>query len=124
MLSRLAFSSRPPFDFSSALVSEDAFHLRPHYRAQRDLDALLLKSQAGSDDFITEKYQDQIAVILAEWSASLLRSPQDVRAIERVLAQDFSGSSLLPVEQKARVDRIENRPNANEEIALISSVSF
>ncbi|MBZ5571050.1 MAG: hypothetical protein LAO09_04125, partial [Acidobacteriia bacterium] len=50
--------------------SPDAtFHLHPHYRAQRPLDATLLKTRAGLDEFITEKYADQIAATLAEWSA-------------------------------------------------------
>ena len=40
----------------------------------RPLDALLLKTQAGSDDFVTEKYADQIAAIFAQWSSGLLRS--------------------------------------------------
>jgi len=99
-LSRFGFSSNLTFDLSPAPVSEDTFHLQPHYRAQRDLDALLLKTQAGADEFITEKYQDQIAAILAEWSSTLLQSPQDVRAIEKVLAPDFSGSSPLPLDSR------------------------
>jgi hypothetical protein len=64
------------------------------------LDATLLKTQAGLDDFVTEKYADQIAAILAEWTSSLLRSPQDVRAIEKILAPDFAGSSLGPAETR------------------------
>ncbi len=56
--------------------------------------------QAGLDDFITEKYADQIAAILAKWSASLLQSPRETQAIAKVLAADFSGSSLQPVESR------------------------
>ncbi|MGA7850480.1 MAG: FG-GAP-like repeat-containing protein [Terriglobales bacterium] len=73
-----------------------AFHLHPHYRMPRPLDALLLKTQAGLDDFVTEKYADEIAAILAQWSSGLLQSPQEVRAVEKVLAATFSGSSLRP----------------------------
>ena len=76
------------------------FHLHPHYRTGRPIDATLLKVQAGLDDFITEKYADQIAGILAEWSASLLRSPVDTQAIARVLAAGFSGASLRPAESR------------------------
>ena len=64
------------------------------------LDATLLKTQAGLDNFVTEKYADQIAAILAEWSSSLLQSPQDMRAIGKVLTSDFSGSSLRPAESR------------------------
>jgi len=51
------------------------FHLHPRYRAQLPLEATLLKTKAGFDDFVTEKYQDQIATILGRWSAELLQSP-------------------------------------------------
>jgi tetratricopeptide (TPR) repeat protein len=57
---------------------------------------MLLKAQAGHDAFITERYADQIAPILAAWSAGLLRSPENVEAIEGVLAPEFSGVSLQP----------------------------
>ena len=75
-------------------------HLQPHYRAQGPLDSTLVKTEAGLDAFVTEKYHDQIAAILREWSASLLRSPQELRAVETVLAPDFSGSSLRPVDSR------------------------
>ncbi len=88
------------FDSPPAHIPDDEFHLHPHYRTQRPLDATLLKVQAGFDDFVTEKYHDQIAAILAEWSSSLLRSPQEVRAIEGVLAPEFLASSLLPVDSR------------------------
>ena len=70
------------------------FYLHPHYRSQRPLDALLLKTEAGLDDFVTEKYHDRVAAVLAQWSAGLLRSPQDLSAVEKALAPDFLGSSL------------------------------
>jgi tetratricopeptide (TPR) repeat protein/peroxiredoxin len=87
-----------PAESPSVLSSGGEFHLHPHYRTTRPLDATLLKVRAGLDDFVTEKYHDQIATILAEWSSSLLRAPQDVQSIERVLSSDFSGSSLRPVD--------------------------
>jgi hypothetical protein len=75
----------PAFESENLLSPNGDLHLHPHYRAQMPLDATLLKTQAGLDAFITEKYQDQIAAILAEWSSSLLQSPQDTRAVEKVL---------------------------------------
>jgi len=85
---------------SGADLSSREFHLHPHYRMPRPLDALLLKTQAGLDDFVTEQYADQIAAILAQWSSGLLQSPQDVRAIENVLLPNFSGCSPRPVESR------------------------
>lgn len=92
-------------NFAFSLASHDAltsseFHFHPHYRVQRPLDTLLLKAQPGLDGFATEKYAQQIAAILAGWSASLLQSPSDIHAFEKSLASDFSGSSLHAVESR------------------------
>ncbi len=88
------------FDSRNALALESEFHLHPHYRAKLPLEATLLKTEAGLDVFITEKHAEQIAAILAQWSAGLLRSPQDIQAVERVLTPDFVGSSLQPAESR------------------------
>ena len=66
----------------------------------RPLDALLLKTQAGLDGFVTEKYADEIAAILARWSTGLLQSSQNVQAVEKVLLPAFLGSSLRPIESR------------------------
>jgi tetratricopeptide (TPR) repeat protein len=81
---------------SSPLTAD--FHLHPHYRGQLPLKATLLKTPAGLDDFVTEKYHDLIAVILGQWSGGFLRSPQDVQAVEKSLATDFSGGSFRAIE--------------------------
>jgi tetratricopeptide (TPR) repeat protein/peroxiredoxin len=88
------------FDAADASSSSREFHLHPHYRMPRPLDALLLKTQAGLDDFVTEKYVDQISAILVQWSSGLLQSPLDVSAVEKVLLPNFSGSSPRPVESR------------------------
>ncbi|MBZ5655625.1 MAG: FG-GAP-like repeat-containing protein [Acidobacteriia bacterium] len=87
-------------DSPSTAAGAADFHLHPHYRTPRPLDALLLKTNAGLDDFITEKYADDISAILAAWSAGLLRSPQDVQAVEKAFASNFSGTSLRPKESR------------------------
>jgi Flp pilus assembly protein TadD/peroxiredoxin len=81
------------------LVDAD-LHLRPNYRAQTTLDATLQKIKAGSDAFITELYHDQIAAILAQWSASLLAGPTNLQPIEKVLAPNFQGFSPQPAETR------------------------
>ncbi len=97
-----SFAFPPLYASDSGQISSDGgFRLHPQYRAQRPLDATLLKTKAGLDDFVTEKYQDQIAAILAEWSSGLLRSPRDLRAFESSFAADFSGASLRPVDSRA-----------------------
>jgi tetratricopeptide (TPR) repeat protein len=87
-------------DSADAASSNGEFHLHPRYRMPRPLDALLLKTQAGLDDFVTERYADQIATILAQWSSGLLQSPQDVSAVEKVLLPNFSGTSPRPFESR------------------------
>ena len=49
--------------------------------------------RAGLDNFITEKYQDQVADILTEWSSQLLESPQKTTALEKVMNPNFLGTS-------------------------------
>ncbi|HZW81328.1 MAG TPA: FG-GAP-like repeat-containing protein [Candidatus Deferrimicrobiaceae bacterium] len=95
-----ALSSNFPFDPFNQRSSDGEFYLHPHYRAERPLDKTLLKVQAALDGFVSEKYHDRIAVILAEWSSSLLQSPLQVQAIEKVFSADFVGSSIIPVESR------------------------
>jgi tetratricopeptide (TPR) repeat protein/peroxiredoxin len=87
-------------DSATSKLAASEFHLHPHYRMPRPLDALLLKTDAGLDDFVTEQYANQIATILQQWSSGLLRSPQDIEAIERALSENFSGASLGPSESR------------------------
>jgi tetratricopeptide (TPR) repeat protein/peroxiredoxin len=96
----LAFSSLFAIGSADANLLNGEFHLHPHYRMPMPLDALLLKTQAGLDDFVTEKYADEIAAILSQWSIGLMHSPQDVKTIEKVLLPSFSGSSPVPVESR------------------------
>jgi len=77
-----------------APLVDAGFHLHPHYRAQTALDATLLKVKPELDDFITEKYQDQIAAILLEWRTDLVKS------VAKVLAPDFLGASAQPAESR------------------------
>ncbi|MBV9339426.1 MAG: tetratricopeptide repeat protein, partial [Acidobacteria bacterium] len=85
---------------SDASDAQPEFHLQPHYRLNRPVDAALLKVQPGLDDFITEKYAEHITRILAQWSADLLAHPQATNAVENSLTPDFQGSALNPNEAK------------------------
>jgi tetratricopeptide (TPR) repeat protein len=76
--------------------SPDEFHVHPHYRLPRGIEAILRKVPAGFDQFVTEKYQDHIAVVFKEWSSQLLQSPRNTAAIEKTISTDFSGESPKP----------------------------
>lgn len=82
------------------------FYLHPRYRSRSPLDAMLQKVAAGSDQFITEKYADQIASILNAWSAALRTSPANVGALRKFLADDFSGYSPSEAKQEQLRSRI------------------
>ncbi|HTW56889.1 MAG TPA: FG-GAP-like repeat-containing protein [Terriglobales bacterium] len=106
-----AFPDVGTFALGNNSAGDVAYHLHPHYRAQRPLDAALVKVQAGLDDFITEKYAEQIGRILEEWSAKLLRSPQrhGTEALAQFVADDFLGASPRPLESRVvRQDSILN----------------
>ena len=102
------------------------FQLHPHYRMSRPIDAVLPKTQPGSDDFVSEKYAHAIAAILAQWSSGLLQAPQNVTAIEKALSSSFSGSSLRSTE--SRIVRpgpaIEVRRNTFRADAALGPVAF
>ena len=51
------------------------------------------KIPAGFDEFVTEKYQDQIEAIFKEWCAQLRESPRKTDALRKVLSADFLGGS-------------------------------
>jgi Flp pilus assembly protein TadD/peroxiredoxin len=89
----------PSFDpilSQESIPALNDFHVHPHYRAPRDLDAVLRKVPAGFDDFVTEKYHDQIAAIFREWSSELLESPRKTAALEKAMASNFVGDSPKP----------------------------
>ena len=96
----LSFPEFESQESGSAPSAVAGYQLHPHYRSERPLDATLSKGQPGLDDFITEKYADQIAAILAEWSAAMLRSPRETSEIGKVLADNFSGTSLKPLDSR------------------------
>lgn len=67
--------------------------MQPQYRVQRGIESVLRRVKAGSDEFVTEKYHDQVAAVLTEWSSQMLQSPQTTAALERVLTANFSANS-------------------------------
>ena len=102
------------------------FHLHPHYRAQRPLDAILSLTQAGLDDFVTEKYAEELEEKLRQWGASLLQSSHSTEALERILAPNFGGTSLRPASSKdvRRDSFLEVRRNQFAGDAVINRTDF
>ena len=107
-------------------LPDRGFHLHPHYRMPTPIDAVMAQTQAGLDDFVNEKYAEQIAAILARWSAGLLQSPQNVSAVAGTLLPNFAGGSLKPAD--SRVVRtgppIEVRRNSFPDVLSLGVDSF
>jgi len=88
-----------PFSFFSPLPSGEKLEtpaelqLHPGYRTKRGIEAILRKVQSGFDEFVTEKYADQVEAILREWSAQLRQSPQDTAALGKAMSVGFLGTS-------------------------------
>jgi tetratricopeptide (TPR) repeat protein len=64
------------------------------------MEAMLRKVPAGLDDFLTEKYQDQIEAIFREWGAQLLRSPQQTDGLQTILSTTFAGNAFQPAPEQ------------------------
>jgi tetratricopeptide (TPR) repeat protein len=81
------------FSFAETSLPE-ALQVRPQYRLRRDIEAVLRKVPAGFDEFVSEKYQDQVAAVFSQWSAALRQSPRDVAPLARAMTGDFAGNEL------------------------------
>lgn len=76
------------------------YQVHPHYRTPRTLDAVLRKVRAGFDDFVGEKYQDQVAAVLARWSDQLLKSTAGTSELEGPLAATLSATPPIPIDSQ------------------------
>ncbi len=61
---------------------------------------ILSKVPAGFDDFVTEKYQDQVEAIFREWSLELLAAPAGTDALRKAIAPGFVGNSQTPAQER------------------------
>jgi tetratricopeptide (TPR) repeat protein/peroxiredoxin len=74
--------------------------LHPSYRNERPLDATLRKVPPGFDRFVNEKYVEEIASTLAQWTAGLLRSSRNLQPVSNCLAPSFRAASMEPRESR------------------------
>ena len=101
------------------------FQLHPRYRNSLPLESLFLKVKPGTDDFITEKYADEIERTFSRWSEELRRSAKDVQTIQQIFAPDFSGFSLQPAQSKVvRSGIVEVRRNEFNNGQAITKEAF
>jgi tetratricopeptide (TPR) repeat protein/peroxiredoxin len=67
--------------------------LHPQYRSQREIEDVFRTVRPGFDEFVTEKYAEQIAAIFRDWSSQLLESPLSTAALANAMSENFSGVS-------------------------------
>jgi tetratricopeptide (TPR) repeat protein len=80
--------------------------LTPHYLQPAPIDAVLKQVEPGLDEFITEKYAEQIKLVLEEWSTGLTQTPPAFDAFENSISQTLRASSPIPSQ------RLPMRPRA------------
>ena len=83
---------------SSPRLPNGEYQVHPHYRTPRTLDALIRKVKPGFDDFIAEKYHDQVAAVLDRWTTALLRAPAETTSIEATLSATLIATSPMPAD--------------------------
>jgi len=75
--------------------------LTPHYPAKSSLDEILRKVDPSADEYITEKYAFEIALLLGSWSEALkAAAPGSDPALDilaKFLDEAMAGGSLVPV---------------------------
>ena len=75
------------------------FRLNPRYPASSPLDAIFQKVEAGRDEFVTEKYAEEIEDALREWGRSLQQSPVDVNELRQLLLPALRAASFRALER-------------------------
>ena len=71
------------------------FRLTPRYPAASPLDAIFSKVEAGHDEFVTEKYAEEIEESLEAWGKSLRQNPPGVAALGQLLQPSLRAASFL-----------------------------
>lgn len=80
---------------SSGSGAPETLQIHPEYRIKKSgFESILKKVPTGFDEFVTEKYCDQLSVVLDAWSAQLLQSPLEMSALAKAFSPTFSGCSF------------------------------
>jgi tetratricopeptide (TPR) repeat protein len=72
------------------------FRLTPHYPAPSPLADVLRLVAAGTDEYLTEKYAEEIEAILEGWGRGLKSSPRDHSALSQALATSLQACTHIP----------------------------
>lgn len=102
-------SRAAPLDLHTGVNTPPLSDLRlsPRYRAKSPLDDIFRYIDPGSDEFISEKYAEEIEGIVGKWSALLTNSPSNVSEIGVFLAPSFQGCTLQP----SQIQQLRSEPS-------------
>jgi tetratricopeptide (TPR) repeat protein/peroxiredoxin len=75
--------------------------IHPRYRRKLGMEDVLGRVPTGFDQFVNEKYQDEIWAILRSWAIQLMVSPYDFSAIAGSMDSDFRGCAVGKVRLRA-----------------------
>src|SRR5713226_2245394 len=81
--------------------SLDDFRLTPHYPAKSPLDDVLRLVAPGTDEFVTEKYEFEIARLLNDWGQVLKTAPPALSALANFLDSSVEATPLAASEESS-----------------------
>ena len=71
----------------------------PHYPAKSPLDDVLRYVIPGSDEYVTEKYAAEIALLLHAWAKELRSGPPSLQTLTGLLDPSFKAAPLVPAQE-------------------------
>jgi tetratricopeptide (TPR) repeat protein len=74
--------------------------ITPHYPTKSPLADVIALVTPGSDNYVTEKYADEIDSVLKKWSDALKTSPASLTVLAESLDESIEASTLIPVADK------------------------
>ena len=83
----------PSFPFSD-------YRFTPHYPTKSALDDVLRLVIPGSDEFVTEKYAHEIALLLNDWSQALSAEPPALSIMANFLDTSLEATSLASAQER------------------------
>ncbi len=82
----------PSFPFAES-------RLTPHYPAKSPLDDVLRYVIPGTDEYVTEKYAAEIALLLHAWARDLRSGPRSLQTLADLLDSSFKAAPLIPAQE-------------------------
>jgi FimV-like protein len=76
------------------------YRFTPHYPKKSPLDDVLRFVNPGTDQYVTEKYAEEIGALLAEWAKDLRSGPPTGNTLAKFLDERLQATALIPEAEK------------------------